>query len=149
AYPSPSGKQPEPLPREQVLAKLKGGNELLGSDFLLVDLRSNDHDGGTICGSINLPVQSLYPAIPTLYTLTEQSGHRPTRIVVAVGSSQGRGHQAAGCSRNVLAHQGDNETQSADLRGGIKGWARAGRKYTEWIDAYDTNKRVKQRVTEE
>lgn len=30
--------------------------------------------GGTIRGSINLPAQSLYPAIPTLYNLFKSAG---------------------------------------------------------------------------
>jgi arsenical-resistance protein 2 len=38
-------------------------------DFVLVDLRRNDHEGGTINGSINLPAQSLYPTIPTLFAI--------------------------------------------------------------------------------
>ncbi len=81
---------------------LKSGANVPDIDFLLIDLRRNDHEvwarpswvlyafmpymlswlvcedvhadvgleqGGTIRGSINLPAQSLYPTIPTLYTV--------------------------------------------------------------------------------
>lgn len=44
AYPSSRDTQPESLTQKQVLAKLRGGNELLGTNFLLVDLRSSDHE---------------------------------------------------------------------------------------------------------
>ncbi|KAI5465212.1 hypothetical protein BGZ63DRAFT_379616 [Mariannaea sp. PMI_226] len=43
AYPSPRDIEPESLGREQVLAKLRDGNKLPGTNFLLVDLRGNDH----------------------------------------------------------------------------------------------------------
>jgi hypothetical protein len=51
AYPSPRDTEPESLTQKQVLAKLRAGNELLGTDFLLIDLRSNDHEvsSGTLC----------------------------------------------------------------------------------------------------
>jgi arsenical-resistance protein 2 len=138
AYPSPRDTRPESLTQKQVLAKLRGGNELQGTNFLLVDLRSNDHEGGTIRGSINLPAQSLYPAIPTLYTVCKAAGIHT--IIWYCGSSQGRGPRAAGWFRDYLASQGDKETRSVILRGGIKGWATAGREYTEWIDEYDASK---------
>ncbi|KAH7240071.1 Rhodanese-like domain-containing protein [Fusarium redolens] len=94
--------------------------------------------GGTIRGSINLPAQSLYPAIPTLYTVCKAAGIHT--IIWYCGSSQGRGPRAAGWFRDYLASQGDKETRSVILRGGIKGWATAGREYTEWIDEYDASK---------
>ncbi|EWY79828.1 oxidoreductase [Fusarium oxysporum NRRL 32931] len=61
-------------------------------------------------------------------------------LSVPVGSSQGRGPRAAGWFRDYLASQGDKETRSVILRGGIKGWATAGREYREWIDEYDSSK---------
>ncbi|KAJ9161168.1 hypothetical protein NKR19_g2551 [Coniochaeta hoffmannii] len=47
-----------------------------GKDFILVDLRKADHEGGTIRGSINLPAQSLWPTIPTLYKMFKAAGLR-------------------------------------------------------------------------
>lgn len=62
----------------------------IGKDFVLVDLRRTDFEvytalllpsvyisnlnvqGGTIRGSLNLPAQSLYPTIPTLYSIISQ-----------------------------------------------------------------------------
>lgn len=69
----------------------------VGKDIVLVDLRRTDHEvsvigelffscwladlpydcllqGGTIRGSINLPAQTLYHSIPTLYALFTSAG---------------------------------------------------------------------------
>lgn len=41
---------------------------------LLVDVRRNDYEGGTIATSINLPAQSLYNTRPIIYQLCQQAG---------------------------------------------------------------------------
>lgn len=43
-------------------------------DFLLVDVRRTDWEGGTVSTSINLPAQSLYPTRPIVYQLVKQAG---------------------------------------------------------------------------
>ncbi|MCJ1367173.1 hypothetical protein MMC16_006305 [Acarospora aff. strigata] len=68
AYPTPRNSDPRAVTRSEILQWLKDG-QVPGQDFVLVDLRRADHEGGTIRGSINLPAQSLYASIPTLYTL--------------------------------------------------------------------------------
>lgn len=45
-----------------------------GKDYVLVDLRRNDHEGGTIKGSLNLPAQSLYYSLSTVYNLLRAGG---------------------------------------------------------------------------
>ena len=64
---------PEWLPQQELLSWLQagdGGAALVpGRDFLLVDLRRNDHAGGTIKGSLNLPAQSLWWSLPVVYEL--------------------------------------------------------------------------------
>lgn len=42
--------------------------------YLLVDVRRNDWEGGTIATSINLPAQSLYQTRPIIYQLCQQAG---------------------------------------------------------------------------
>jgi hypothetical protein len=54
-----------------------------------------------------------------------------------IGSSQGRGPRAAGWFADHLAEQGDSNMQSLVLEGGIKGWATAGPKYTDFMDEYE------------
>lgn len=42
--------------------------------YLLVDVRRNDWEGGTIATSINLPAQSLYQTRAIVYQLCQQAG---------------------------------------------------------------------------
>jgi arsenical-resistance protein 2 len=76
AFPSPRTTNPASLPRSTVLQWLKEGTKVPGADFLLVDLRRTDFEGGTIRGSLNLPAQSLYPTLGTLYSLVRKAGVR-------------------------------------------------------------------------
>ncbi|ROT41984.1 Rhodanese-like protein [Sodiomyces alkalinus F11] len=136
AYPKPKTSEPASLSSEEVLALLKGRSENAASnDFVLVDVRRNDHQGGTVRGSINLPAQSLYPSIPTLYGLFKAAGVK--QVIFYCGSSAGRGTRAAGWLADYLAERGDKDLQSVLLKGGIKGWVAAGPEFTEWMDEYD------------
>ncbi|RYP18975.1 hypothetical protein DL767_009723 [Monosporascus sp. MG133] len=100
AYPAPKEVNPKTITRAELLALMKeNGGSISGKDFVLVDLRRMDHkvihikidldyklrrsnsrcrehQGGTIRGSINLPAQSLYPSIPTLYEIFKAAGVR-------------------------------------------------------------------------
>ncbi|KAL2760981.1 hypothetical protein ACRALDRAFT_1073400 [Sodiomyces alcalophilus JCM 7366] len=136
AYPTPKTSEPASLTREEVLGLLKRrGQNLTSNDFVIVDVRRNDHQGGTVRGSINLPAQSLYPSIPTLYALFKAAGVK--QVIFYCGSSAGRGTRAAGWLADYLTEKGDKDLQSLILKGGIKGWAAAGPEFTEWMDEYD------------
>ncbi|GKZ26389.1 hypothetical protein AbraIFM66951_003151 [Aspergillus brasiliensis] len=135
AYPAPRSAATG-IRREEVLQWFRSGKQA-GRDFILVDLRRTDFEGGTIRGSINLPAQSLYPAIPTLYSLFSQS---PVREVVwYCGSSRGRGVRAASWFADYIELQGETRLTSLVLEGGIKGWAAAGKEYTDLMDEYDAS----------
>lgn len=45
-----------------------------GRHFIMVDLRASDFEGGTIKGSLNIPMKSLPSAIPTLFYLASSVG---------------------------------------------------------------------------
>ncbi|KAM5373259.1 hypothetical protein ACJZ2D_007088 [Fusarium nematophilum] len=137
AYPIPRHTQPGSLTREELLKMMKGGDNVAGRDFVLVDLRRNDHEGGTIRGSINLPAQSLYPAIPTLYSMFKAAGLR--KVIWYCSSSRGRGTRAAGWFSDYIADHGDGEgeMESLVLLEGIKGWAATGGEFVEWMDEYE------------
>ncbi|KAK4138980.1 Rhodanese-like protein [Trichocladium antarcticum] len=133
AYPAPTS-EAATISREQVLAMLKASP--IGSrDFVLVDLRRNDFEGGTIRGSINLPAQSLYPTLPAVYATLRAAGLR--KIIFYCGSSTGRGSRATAWLADHLASVGDTTMESLALAGGIKGWANAGEEYVEWMDGYE------------
>lgn len=44
AYPTPRNAQPGSLTREELLKMMKASNRVAGRDFVLVDLRRNDHE---------------------------------------------------------------------------------------------------------
>ncbi|KAH6990094.1 Rhodanese-like domain-containing protein [Ilyonectria destructans] len=136
AFPAPRESQPSGVTREELLKMLKGCDNFANRDFILVDLRRNDHEGGTIRGSINLPAQSLYPTVPTIYHMFKAAGLR--KVIWYCSSSRGRGPRAAGWLRDYIADSGDEDMESLILVGGIKGWVTAGGEFLEWMNAYDT-----------
>ena len=98
---------------------MKLGQNKAGKDYVLVDLRRNDHEGGTIHGSINLPAQNLYPTIPTLYAIFKAAGL--SKIIWYCSSSKGRGTRAASWFADYIEDQKDEQMQSLVLVEGIKG----------------------------
>ncbi|CAP91924.1 hypothetical protein E8E15_010339 [Penicillium rubens] len=135
AYPAPRGAAPS-ISREELVQWIRDGKQA-GKDFILVDLRRTDYEGGTIQGSLNLPAQSLYPTIPTLYSLVSNSSVK--YVIWYCGSSAGRGTRAAGWFADYLEDQQDTEVKSLVLSGGIKGWAAAGPEYTSLMTEYDAS----------
>ena len=114
--------------------------------------------GGTIRGSLNLPAQSLFASLPTLYALLANTsvkqvvwycgkyfGMKIPFCQVALsdhpcfdaGSSGGRGPRAASWFADYLAKKKNTVLESLVLEGGIKGWVAAGADYTEWMEGYD------------
>ncbi|EEY18397.1 conserved hypothetical protein [Verticillium alfalfae VaMs.102] len=137
AFPAPKH-EPAALTANEVLNLLQGAeaNPSQARDFVLVDLRRNDHEGGTIRTSLNLPAQSLYPSIPTLYEVFRAAQVKTVlwycgellrdpwsigRFLMQTGSSLGRGSRAAGWLGDQIAEKGDTQMRSVILRGGIKG----------------------------
>ncbi|OBS20289.1 hypothetical protein FPOA_06667 [Fusarium poae] len=107
AYPAPEH-QPESLTREEVLKSMKEVSSVAKQDFVLIDLRRNDH---------------------------EAAGLR--KIIWYCSSSRGRGTRAAGWFSDYIANRGDSEMKSLVLLEGIKGWATAGGEFVEWMDEYE------------
>ncbi|KAJ4004042.1 hypothetical protein NW766_011898 [Fusarium irregulare] len=135
AYPPPMNKAPGAMTRHAVLDMLKDRNHIAGKDYVLIDLRRTDHEGGSIRGSINLPAQSLYPTIKTLYSLFKSAGVQ--KVIWYCSSSRGRGPRAAGWFKDYLDEQDDVHMESLILSEGITGWAKAGGEFAEWMDQYD------------
>ncbi|KAI8648636.1 Rhodanese domain-containing protein [Fusarium keratoplasticum] len=131
AYPPPRNKTPAAMTRHDVLEMTRDSNNIAGRNYVLVDLRRIDHEGGTIRGSINLPAQSLYPTIPTLYSLFESA--RVQKIIWYCSSSRGR----AGWIKDHIDNRGNSDMESLILLEGITGWVKAGGEFVEWIDEFD------------
>ncbi|CAG8932818.1 unnamed protein product [Penicillium salamii] len=135
AFPAPKS-APSSISREELLQWMQEGKQA-GKDFVLVDVRRTDHEGGTIKGSINLPAQSLYSTIPSLYSLISNSGAK--YVIWYCGSCGGRGPRTAAWFADYIQETGDTEMKSLILAGGIKGWAAAGEEFTALIDGYDAS----------
>ncbi|CAI7663561.1 unnamed protein product [Penicillium bialowiezense] len=133
ALPAPRSSPPS-LSREEFLGWMRQGKQA-GKDYVLVDVRRNDYEGGTIRGSLNLPAQSLHPTIPTLYSLISNSSAES--VIWYCGSSTGRGTRCAAWFADYLEEKKDTKIKSLILTGGIKGWAAAGEEFTSLMDGYD------------
>jgi hypothetical protein len=70
--PAPKNTAPDAITRQDLLAWFSKNPS--PKDFVLVDLRRTDYQGGTIHSSINLPAQSLYHTIPSLYGIFKAAG---------------------------------------------------------------------------
>lgn len=85
AFPEPKAECTRTDPA--IISKLIEVNAALGKnakrDFLLVDVRRTDWEGGTISTSINLPAHTFYQTRPQVYQLVKQAGIK--RIIFYCG----------------------------------------------------------------
>lgn len=134
-FPEPKAECPRTDP--SIVAKLIEVNSASGKnahrDFLLVDVRRTDWEGGTIATSINLPAHTLYQTRPQIYQLVKQAGIK--RIIFYCGSCGSRGPRCAGWMQDYLDEVEETEIKAEILIGGIKGWQKA---YAgQLMDSYD------------
>ncbi|KEF51886.1 uncharacterized protein A1O9_11875, partial [Exophiala aquamarina CBS 119918] len=115
---------PTSITRHEVLEMLEASQKP-GAEFLLVDVRKNDHQGSTISGSLNMPIQTLQPSLPTLYRFCVAA--KVKKVIFYCGHSTGRGRRAAGLfDDEVRNHEGDTNIESLVLSEGFNGWSTAG-----------------------
>ncbi|KAG9507990.1 hypothetical protein J7337_001547 [Fusarium musae] len=134
-FPEPKAKCPRTDP--SIVAKLIEVNAASGKnahrEFLLVDVRRTDWEGGTITTSVNLPAHTLYQTRPQIYQLVKQAGIK--RIIFYCGSCGSRGPRCAGWMQDYLDEVEETEIKAEILIGGIKGWQKA---YAgQLMDSYD------------
>ncbi|KAL4730717.1 hypothetical protein ACLX1H_002755 [Fusarium chlamydosporum] len=119
AFPEPKAECPRTDPA--IVAKLIEVNAALGKnatrDFLLVDVRRTDWEGGTIATSINLPAHTFYQTRAQVYQLVKQAGVK--RIIFYCGP------RCAGWMQDYLDEVGETDIKAEILVGGIKGWQKA------------------------
>ncbi|MCJ1397813.1 hypothetical protein MMC11_001009 [Xylographa trunciseda] len=133
-YPPPRSPEPPSISRSELLNMLQTATP--GNDFVLIDLRRTDHEGGTIRGSINLRAQTMYHSIPTLYSLFSKA--KVQTVIWYCGSSRGRGTRAAAWFGDYCVDRGDGAMRSVILLEGIMGWATGGEEYVALMDGYDS-----------
>jgi arsenical-resistance protein 2 len=73
AFPPPTRTAPL-FKKEDLLRQISILGDLLNAGTLLIDVRRTDYEGGTIRGSLNLPAQSFYMNMATLYRLCKGDG---------------------------------------------------------------------------
>ncbi|KAF4457964.1 hypothetical protein F53441_219 [Fusarium austroafricanum] len=135
AFPEPKAECPRTDPA--IIAKLIEVNAASGKnahrDFLLVDVRRTDWEGGTIATSINFPAHTFYQTRPQIYQLVKQAGVK--RIIFYCGSCGSRGPRCAGWMQDYLNEVEETGIKAEILIGGIKGWQKA---YAgQLMDSYD------------
>ncbi|KAH7391359.1 Rhodanese-like domain-containing protein [Cadophora sp. MPI-SDFR-AT-0126] len=126
AIPAPRAKCPEMTADE--LMKAFDDMDLTPEprSFLLVDVRRNDWEGGTIKTSLNLPAQSFYQSRKTLLDLCDRASIK--KVIFYCGSSSGRGPRCANWMQDYIEDVSKFGRKSnlkvLILKGGIKGWVK-------------------------
>ncbi|KAJ5037364.1 uncharacterized protein L3040_007540 [Drepanopeziza brunnea f. sp. 'multigermtubi'] len=126
AFPAPRARCPEMSADELYAAFDDMDIKNEPRSFLLVDVRRNDWEGGTIKTSLNLPAQSFYQSRKTLLELCDRASI--TRVIFYCGSSSGRGPRCAGWMQDYINDVSKfgrkSELKVFVLQGGIKGWVK-------------------------
>lgn len=125
AFPAPKA-TPGMITTSQLLSMIQDSKTYAKPHYLLVDVRRNDHEGGTIGTSINLPAQSMYYSLSTLVALAKATESIES-VIFYCGSSRGRGPRSAGWFQDALDQHEIKDIKSYVLEGGIKGWVKQGR----------------------
>lgn len=85
AFPEANAKCPRVDASEvaALLEKNAAAGKGTARDFLLVDVRRTDWEGGTVATSINFPAHTFYQTRPVIYQLCKQAGIK--RIIFYCG----------------------------------------------------------------
>ncbi|KAK0741591.1 arsenate reductase [Apiosordaria backusii] len=137
AYPPPKNRQSETVTRDGLRQWILE-DQSPDKKFIVVDVRREDHEGGTIKRAINLPAQTIYPSLPTTlyrYALIKAAGIK--RVIWTCTTSRKRGNLAAGWFADLLSEKGDSEIESFALLEGILGWPTAGEEFTNLMEGYE------------
>jgi len=147
AFPAPT-RTAQLYSRENLLRQFNVLGDILNAGTLLIDVRRTDYEGGTIRGSLNLPAQSFFTQMATLYRLCRGDGFSViSRVMFYCGSSSGRGPRCAAWFADYVAARAAAEgipehmaePQVYTLEGGIKGWVAGGPPYRALVDGYVEN----------
>jgi len=126
AFPAPKAKCAE-ITADELMKKFDDMDiKPTPREFLLVDVRRTDWEGGTIKTSLNLPAQSFYQSRKTLLDLCDRASIE--QVIFYCGSSSGRGPRCANWMKDYIddiAKFGRRSSlQVLILKGGIKGWVK-------------------------
>ncbi|XP_006463605.1 hypothetical protein AGABI2DRAFT_194386 [Agaricus bisporus var. bisporus H97] len=116
AYPLVNS-SPEAMTAEEVASLIRDPSKNV-QDFVVVDVRRNDHAGGHVKGSVQCPAQSFYDDAPAYFEKFKDT----EKVIFYCQSSNGRGPRCAGWYQDYLDSMGCSSSKAYVLAGGIKGW---------------------------
>jgi len=102
-------------------------------DYVVIDVRRNDHQGGHVRGSEQWPAQTFHDDLPEFF-----GKHKNTeKVIFYCGSSQGRGPRCAGWYQDYLdGVGGEHGSKAYVLTGGVKEWLKRFTGHEDLVD-YD------------
>ncbi|ANB15271.1 hypothetical protein AWJ20_2897 [Sugiyamaella lignohabitans] len=129
-YPNPKS-EPTYISKEKVAEDVRSKENVL-----VIDVRRDDFKGGKIKTALNLPAQSFYNSVDSVYDLAEKSGKEAIYVHCNRSSVGSRGWRVAGWLQDTATSRGEKVKIYA-ITDGIVGFATGGKEYTELLDEYD------------
>ncbi|PPQ75554.1 hypothetical protein CVT24_013246 [Panaeolus cyanescens] len=119
AYPKAKS-TPEVLTDEEVatLIRNQGLPDKSSTDYVVIDVRGDDHAGGHVRGSDNWPAKPFYDDLPQFY---EKYQNTP-QVIFYCNRSNGRGPRSAAWYQDYVDAHGGKNSKAYVLKGGIKNW---------------------------
>ncbi|RIA89905.1 Rhodanese-like domain-containing protein [Glomus cerebriforme] len=113
---------------------VKDTNLVPGKDYLVVDVRDDDYEGGNIPNSVNSPSRKFQDDVNDIVS----KYNNVPRIVFTCALSQVRGPKCARIYKEVIENMGINQKIQV-LQGGINEWQRQNKVDPQLIENYDAD----------
>ncbi|KAH7887210.1 S-adenosyl-L-methionine-dependent methyltransferase [Phlebopus sp. FC_14] len=118
AYPTSASASSLPYLKCEQVADLIQNPNREEKDFVVVDVRRNDHAGGHVRGSVPWAAQTFFDDLPKFHEKYKDT----KQVIFYCASSNGRGPRCAGWYQDYLNEQGMVGSNAIVMEGGIKAW---------------------------
>lgn len=119
---------------EELMDLVRDTTKKAGKDYVIVDVRGDDYDGGHIPGAINVPANQMYDKANDLISEYKDV----PKIYFHCALSQVRGPKSARIYSETMNNLGVQTDQKVKiLRNGFEGWHAKYRKEEDLIEDYD------------
>ncbi|KAI8384302.1 Rhodanese-like domain-containing protein [Radiomyces spectabilis] len=119
---------------EELKALILDPTKVPRKDYLVIDVRDTDFEGGNIPHAVNVPAGQL---LDRVHEIIDEYGQVPC-VYFHCALSQVRGPKAARIYKESLHLQGIQTNQQVKvLRGGFEGWHAKYRKEKQLLENYD------------
>ncbi|KAG0346736.1 hypothetical protein BG005_000571 [Podila minutissima] len=124
----------QPVVKSDVVYQLvKDKTKVPGKDYLVIDVRGEDHVGGHVAGSLNLPLHELPERLPELI---KEHADVP-QLYFYCGQSYSRGPKGAAIWAEGQSEELASKQQVNVLEGGFVEWQKKYKEDRELVDNYD------------